>query len=121
MNTKGTVFTQLWKSYQACKLEISEHFDILAQREDNWDGHGSPKPTDLTLAHAKMVIDAFLDAVISTGHRCDTPSIFSDEDGDVTGAWYEGDRQLHLQIGDMRQSSSKFGERILIQRWTEIF
>ncbi len=51
MDTEVTVFTQLWKSYQACKLEISEQFDILAQREDNWDGHGSPKPTDLTLSN----------------------------------------------------------------------
>ncbi len=100
MDTEVTVFTQPWKSYQACKLEISEQFDTLAQREDNWDGHGSPKPTDLTLAHAKVVIGALLDAVISAGHRCDIPSISSDEDGDVTVAWYEGERQLHLQIGE---------------------
>ena len=100
MDTEVTVFTRLWKSYQACKLEISEQFDILAQREDNWDGHGSPKPTDLTLAHAKAVMDALLEAVISAGHRCDTPSISSDENGDVTVAWYEGERQLHLQIGE---------------------
>ena len=86
--------------YEKLKYEISEQFDILAQREDNWDGHGSPKLTDLTLAHAKVVMDALLDAVISAGHRCDTPSISSDEDGDVTVAWYEGERQLHLQIGE---------------------
>ena len=100
MDTEVTVFTQPRKSYQACKLEISAQFDILAQREDNWDEHGSPKPTDLTLAHAKVVIGALLDAVISAGHRCDIPSISSDEDGDVTVAWYEGERQLHLQIGE---------------------
>lgn len=99
--TAITDFTQLrkdqtWKQ----KCEISEQFDILAQREDNWDGHGSPKPTDLTLAHAKVVIDRLLDSVISAGHRCDTPSISSDEDGDVTVAWYGGERQLHLQIGE---------------------
>ncbi len=100
MDTEVTAFTQPWKSYQACKLEISEQFDILAQRENNWDGHGSPKPTDLALAHATVVIGALLDTVISAGHRCDTPSISSDEDGDVTVAWYKGERQLHLQIGE---------------------
>ena len=84
------------------------HFDILAQREDNWDGHGSPKPTDLTVAHAKVVIDAFLDSVISTGHRCDTPSISSDEDGDVTVAWYEGERQLHHKVSQMRTPRLSF-------------
>ena len=31
------------------KREISEQFDILSQREDNWDGRGSQKPTVLTL------------------------------------------------------------------------
>ncbi|MDE0401175.1 MAG: hypothetical protein OXL96_25550, partial [Candidatus Poribacteria bacterium] len=100
MDTEVAVFTQPGKSYQACKLEISEQFDILAQREDNWDGHGSPKPTDLILTHAKAVIGALLDAVISAGHQYDPPSISSDEDGDVTVVWYEGERQLHLQIGE---------------------
>ncbi len=99
--TAITDFTQLrkdqiWKQ----KREISDQFDILAQRKDNWDGHGSPKPTDLTLAHAKVIMNALLDSIISVGHRCDTPSISSDEDGDVTVAWYEGERQLHLQIGE---------------------
>ena len=100
--TAITVFTQPWKLYQAWKqkLEISEQFDTLAQREDNWDGHGSPKPTDLTLAHAKVVMDSLLDSVISAGYRCDSPSISSDEDGNVTVAWYEDERQLHLQIGE---------------------
>ena len=97
IDTAITGSTQLWKQ----NLEISEQFDILAQREDNWDGHGSPKPTDLTLAHAKVVIDGLLDSVLSAGYRCDTPSISSDEDGDVTVAWYEGERQLHLQKGIM--------------------
>jgi hypothetical protein len=43
---------------------------------------------------------AFLDSVISAGHRCDTPSISSDGDGNVTAAWYKDGRQLHFQIGE---------------------
>lgn len=99
MDTEVTTFTQLWKSYQACKLEISEQFDILAQREDNWDGRDSRKPTDLTLAHAKEVMNTFLDCVISSGHRFDMPSISSDGDGNVTAVWYKNEHQLHFQIG----------------------
>ena len=82
------------------KREISAQFDILSQREDNWDGRGSQKPTELTTAHAKVVMGAFLDSVISIGHRCDTPSISSDGDGNVTAVWYKNERQLHLQIGE---------------------
>ncbi len=95
-------FTQIWKLYQSWeqRFEISEQFDILAQREDNWDGRGSQKPTDLTLAHAKKVMSAFLDSAISAGHRCDTPSISSDGDGNVSAVWYKNERQLHLQIGE---------------------
>ena len=102
IGTAITSFTQIWKFYQALeqRLEISEQFDILAQREDNWDGRGSQKPTDLTLAHAKKVMSAFLDSAISAGHRYDTPSISSDGDGNVSAVWYKDERQLHLQIGE---------------------
>ena len=99
--TAITDFTQFRKSQIGKKkLEISEQFDILSQREDNWDGRGSQKPTDLTLAYAKEVIGTLLDFVISAGHRWDTPSISSDGDGNVTTAWYKDERQLHLQIGE---------------------
>ena len=99
--TAITDFTQLRKyQIRKQKLEISEQFDILAQREDNWDGRGSPKPTDLTLVHAREVMGGLLDSVISAGHRCDTSSISSDGDGNVTAAWYKDERQLHFQIGE---------------------
>ena len=49
IETATTDFTQLRKyQVEKQKREISEQFDILAQREDNWDGRGSQKPTDLT-------------------------------------------------------------------------
>ncbi len=82
------------------KSKISEQFDILSQRKDNWDGRGSQKPIELTLAHAKVVINALLDSVTSAGHQCNTPSISSDGNGYVTAVWYKNKRQLHLQIGE---------------------
>ncbi len=82
------------------KLEISKQFDVLSQREDNWDGSGSQKPTELTLIHAKVIMNALLDSVTSVGYRCDIPSISSDGDGNVTAVWYNYERQLHLQIGE---------------------
>ncbi|MYC74276.1 hypothetical protein F4X10_00685 [Candidatus Poribacteria bacterium] len=99
--TAITDFTQLRKSQiEKQRLEISKQVDILSQREDNWDGRGSQKPTDLTLAHANEVMGTLLDSVISAGYHWDTPSISSDGDGNVTAAWYKNEQQLHLQIGE---------------------
>ena len=101
MHFKNKNFTQLRKDRaRKQRREISKQFDVLSQRKDDWDGHGSPKPTHLTLAHAKGVMDALLESVVSNGYWWDTPSISSDEDGDVTVVWYEDERQLHLQIGE---------------------
>ena len=44
--TAITDFTRLRKhQIKNQKLEISERFDVLSQREDNWDGYDSKKPT----------------------------------------------------------------------------
>ena len=87
--------TQYW---QRCK--ILDQFNVLTQREDNWDGYDSKKPTALTLDHAKHLIEDLFDSIISAGYSWLTPFISSDEDGNVTAEWYEGERQLHIQIGE---------------------
>lgn len=89
------------------RLEVSEQFDILAKREYNWDGRGSQKPTVLTLINAKKIIDTMLASVISAGYQCETPSIASDGDGNVTAVWYKNERQLHLQIGEQEEEYFK--------------
>ena len=81
------------------KRDISERFAVLAQREDNWDGYDSKKPTELSLARAKHLMEELLDSIVSNGHLWLTPFISSDEDGDITVEWYEKGRQLHIQIG----------------------
>ena len=82
------------------RQEILDRFTVLVQREDNWDGYDSKKPTELTLTHAKNLMEEFLDSIISAGYSWRTPFISSDEDGNVTAEWYEEERQLHIQIGE---------------------
>ena len=96
--TAITDFTQLRK-YQVGKqkLEISERFNVIAQREDNWDGYESKKPTELTLDHAKRLMDELFNTVFIT-HPWLTPFISSNEDGYITAEWYEEERELHIQI-----------------------
>ena len=91
--------TQDQKLYQY-ELWLENQFDDLAQLEDNWDEHDSKKPTDLTLIHAKHVINTLLGVVTSAGYQWHPPFISSDEDGNVTAVWYDGERQLHFQIGE---------------------
>ena len=82
------------------KREILERFDVIAQREDNWDGYDSKKPTELTLVHAKHLMEEFLDSIVSEGYPWLRPFISSDEDGNITVEWFEEKRRLHIQIGE---------------------
>ena len=80
------------------RREILDRFDVLAQREDNWDGYESKKPNQLALDHAKFLMVDLLDTIISAEYTWITPFIFSDEDGYITAEWYEEERELHIQI-----------------------
>ena len=85
-------------NFKEYEQKLSERFDALAQREDNWDGYDSKKPTKLTLVRAENLIGELFDSIISAGHPWLTPFISSDEDGYVTAAWHKGERELHLEI-----------------------
>lgn len=87
-------------SYKEYEQQLSERFDVLAQREDNWDGYDSKKPTKVTLVRAENIIGELFNSIISAGHPWHTPFISSDEDGNVTAEWYEEKRQLHIQISE---------------------
>jgi hypothetical protein len=86
---------QSWYRYK-----ILQRFDVLAHREDNWDGYESKKPTLAILDHAKGLMVEFLDSITAAGHLWLTPFISSDEDGDITVEWHKGTRELHIQIGE---------------------
>lgn len=81
------------------RRKISERFEVLALREDNWDGYDSKKPTELILKRAQNLLEEMLD-IISLEHPWHTPFVSSDEDGFITAAWYEDERELHILIGE---------------------
>ena len=80
------------------RREILDRFDVLTQREDNWDGYDTKKPTESTIVHAKHLMEDFFDAIVSAGYLWLTPFISSDEDGNVTAEWCGEGRRLHIQI-----------------------
>ena len=87
-------------NFKEYERKISERFDVLTQRKDNWDEYDSKKPTKLTLVRAENLIGELFDSIISVGHPWLTPFISSDEDGFITTAWYEEERELHILIGE---------------------
>ena len=91
-------YKRIIQSWQ--RRKILERFDVLAQREDNWDGYDSKKPTELTLAHAKNLVEELFHSIIFAEYPWSTPFISSDEDGNVTVEWSEEERRLHIQIGE---------------------
>lgn len=82
------------------RREILDRFDVLIQREDNWDGYDSKKPTESTIVHAKHLMEEFFDSIVSAEYSWLMPFISSDEDGNVTVEWSEEKRRLHIQIGE---------------------
>ncbi len=94
--TANIELRDLIQSWQ--KRKISERFEVLAQREDNWDGYESKSPTELTQDHAKHLIEELFDSIAAAGHSWLTPFISSDEDGYITAEWYKEERELHIQI-----------------------
>ena len=78
--------------------EMLERLDVIAQREDNWDGLGSLKPNKISLDRADCIMMKLLDSVISNRYEWIDPYICSDEDGYITVEWYGDERELHLRI-----------------------
>ena len=94
-------------NFKEYEQQLSERFDILAQREDNWDGYDSRKPTKKTLVRAENLIGELFDSIISAGHPWHVPFISSDEDGYITAAWHNGERELHIEIDENQAEYTK--------------
>ena len=81
------------------KRKVLERLAVIAQREDNWDGYDSKKPTELTINRADHFIKGLLDNdVISARLLQLEPFICSDEDGYITIECYKGKRSLCFDI-----------------------
>ncbi len=91
-------YRQLIQYWQ--RRDILERFEVLAQREYNWDGYESKKPTQSTLDTAKSLMEELLETISFAKYSWVHPFISSDEDGYVTAEWQKGGRRLHLQIGE---------------------
>ena len=77
---------------------LDEVFADLATLHDNWDGYGSPAPSAGILAYAREVVAVLQAAALSRGVPWVPPHIGSNERGQVTLEWWQGDRTLTLFV-----------------------
>ena len=90
------------------KRKVLERLAVIAQREDNWDGYDSKKPTELTINRATHFIQELLDNdVISARLLQLEPFICSDEDGYITIECYKGKRSLCFDIQEDETTYTK--------------
>ena len=81
------------------RRKILKRLDTVAQREDNWDGYDSKKPSELIINRAKHFIEELLDIyTISAKYLQLEPFICSDEDGYITIECYKEKRSLCFDI-----------------------
>ncbi len=90
------------------KRKILERLSVIAQREDNWDGYDSKKPTELTIKRARHFIEELLENdVISARLLQLEPFICSDEDGYITIECYKEKRSLCFDIQENETTYTK--------------
>lgn len=87
-------------SYPSLLQAFKEKIHKIAEREDNWDGKGSKKPSPLVLSQAHNTLEYFLYSVVDSGRLWNPPFVSSDEDGHITIQWNQGDHELHIEIGE---------------------
>lgn len=96
---------QLYRRWQQdCYPSLLETFKgklrKITEREDDWDGKGSKKPSSRVLYQAHNSLEYFLYSVVNSGRLWYAPFVSSNEDGHITIQWNHGDHELHIEIGE---------------------
>ena len=88
--------------------KIVKRIDAISERPENWDEFGAEAPNKIAVSNSKKIIKDWISKVIYSGYTWKIPYISSDEEGFITLEWYNGDRQLHIEIGDIDSEYIKF-------------
>lgn len=100
LSQREQFFCRRWQQdlYPSLLETFKGQLHKIADREDNWDGKGSKKPSPLVLSNAHVMLEHFLYSIVNSGRLWKTPFVSSDEDGHITIQWNSGDHELHLEI-----------------------
>ena len=88
--------------------KIVKRIDAISERPENWDEFGAEAPNKIAVSNSKKIIKDWISKVIYSGYTWKIPYISSDEEGFITLEWYNDNRQLHIEIGDIDSEYIKF-------------
>jgi hypothetical protein len=96
---------QLYKRWQQDVYPLlldgfKEKLQKITERQDNWDGKGSKKPSPIVLSQAHITLENFLYSIVNSGRLWIAPFVSTDEDGHITIQWNSGDHELHIEISE---------------------
>lgn len=83
-----------------------EKLNHLRKRKECWDGYNSPKPNKISIEKSIEFLTE-----LEKRYKFETPSISSDEKGDVFINWGDGTKELDFYVEDK--------EIVCIQSWGE--
>lgn len=87
-------------SGSAALLAESAHLNRLEALEENWDGRGSPPPSETAILAAREWLPALYRAATRTAWSWTAPHITPSDAGEVVFEWWKGQRKITLYFGD---------------------
>jgi hypothetical protein len=93
---------------------LTETFLALENLSDNWDGNGSPAPSQALLAEAREALALMHAGALARRLRWEEPHVGVNERGQVTLEWWKGTRSLTIFIRaeDQIEYLKAWGENI---------
>jgi len=96
---------QQWSEPISTKIEylatnrVVVEISRVAKRAKNWDGFGSDQPDRKAVANAVNAIDTFAQQVSQAGLEWMHPHVGSNEDGEISFEWWNGNKKLTVYVG----------------------
>ena len=77
---------------------LAKSFSSLKGLQNNWDGHGSPAPTEALMAEARETLALLHAGSMARGLHWDEPHIGVNERGQITMEWWKDERSLTVFV-----------------------
>jgi hypothetical protein len=75
-----------------------QRFAALETLRDDWDGHGSPAPSNAVLTEAREAAALLHAGAVVRGVRWEEPHVGVNERGQITLEWWKGERSLTVFV-----------------------
>jgi hypothetical protein len=82
---------------------LADRFAALERLGDNWDGRGSPAPTPEIVLYSREIVGLLQASALSRNLPWFEPHIGSNERGQISLEWWNGNRSLTLIVRSTEQ------------------